>query len=122
AERIAEARTLTAELVDELRKAAQQVHNPLLDQQGLPAALRSVARVQGTPPATVTPEVAVTAYRLCAAAGGEVDIRIVDGTLELGLHGDVSGLEPRVEALGGTLEVSAGTVRARLPLHPRPGT
>jgi len=120
-ERIVEARALTAELVDELRKAAHQVHSPLLDQQGLLVALQSVARVQGTLPASVPAEVAVTAFRLCAAAGGDVSIRIVDNELELALKGDVSGLEPRVRALGGTLETSAATIRARLPLRPPPG-
>jgi Histidine kinase len=122
AERIAEARTLTAELVEELRKAAQQIHSPLLDQQGLLAALRSVARVQGTLPVPVPAEVAVTAYRLCAAAGGDVGLRIVDDVLELELQGDVAGLEPRVRALGGTLDLSAETIRARLPLRPPPDT
>lgn len=122
AERIAEARTLTAELVDELRKTAQQVYSPLLDQQGLLTALQSVARVQGTLRAPVPAEVAVTAYRLCIVAGGDVSIRIVDDALELELQGDVSGLEPRVRALGGTLDLSAGTIRARLPLRPPPGT
>ncbi len=122
AERIAEARTLTAELVDELRKTAQQVYSPLLDQQGLLTALQSVARVQGTLRAPVPAEVAVTAYRLCIVAGGDVSIRIVGDALELELQGDVSGLEPRVRALGGTLDLSAGTIRARLPLRPPPGT
>lgn len=122
AERIAEARTLAAELVDELRKTAQQVYSPLLDQQGLLTALQSVARVQGTLRAPVPAEVAVTAYRLCIVAGGDVSIRIVDDALELELQGDVSGLEPRVRALGGTLDLSAGTIRARLPLRPPPGT
>ncbi len=122
AERIAEARTLAAELVDELREAAHQVHSPLLDQQGLLSALRSVARVRGTLPAPVPAEVAVTAYRLCAAAGGDVGVRITDDALELELQGDVSRLEPRVRALGGTLDAPSGSVRARLPLRPPRGT
>jgi signal transduction histidine kinase len=122
AERIAEARALAAELVDELRDAAQRVHSPLLDQHGLLAALRSVAHVQGTLHEPVPPEVAVTAYRLCAAAGGEVGIRVVDDALELDLRGDVKRLEPRVLALGGTLDDAAGRVKARLPLRPPPGT
>ena len=122
AEHVAEARTLTAELVDELRKAAQRVHSPLLDQQGLLTALRSVAEVHGTLLAPVPAEVAVTAYRLCVAAGGDVGIRIVDDALELELQGDVSGLQPRVRALGGTLDLSAGSIRVRLPLRPPPST
>jgi signal transduction histidine kinase len=122
AERIAEARTLTAELVAELREASEQVHCPLLEQQGLLAALQSVARVHGKLPEPVPAEVAVTAYRLCAAAGGDVGVRIVDETLELDLQREVSHLEPRVLALGGTLDDSAGSVRARLPLRYPPGT
>jgi signal transduction histidine kinase len=118
AERIAEARTLAAELVDELREAAQRVHSPLLDQHGLLAALRSVADVQGRLHDPVPTEVGVTVYRLCAAAEGAVGLRVVDDALELDLHGDVSGLEPRVRALGGTLDQTAGRVRARLPLRP----
>jgi signal transduction histidine kinase len=122
AERIAEARTLTAELVAELREASEQVHCPLLEQQGLLAALQSVARVHGELAEPVPAEVAVTAYRLCAAAGGDVGVRIVDETLELDLQREVSDLEPRVRALGGTLDDSEGNVRARLPLRYPPGT
>jgi signal transduction histidine kinase len=122
AERIAEARALAGELVDELREASQLIHSPLLDQQGLPAALQSVARVHGRLPEPVPAEIAVTAYRLCAAAGGEVTVRVVDETLELELQRDVSDLEPRVRALGGTVDDSAGRVRVRLPLRSRPGT
>jgi hypothetical protein len=51
-----------------------------------------------------------------------VGIRIVDDALELELEGDVSGLQPRVGALGGTLDLSAGSIRVRLPLRPPPST
>jgi histidine kinase len=122
AERIAEARTLTAELVGELRQASQQVHCPLLEQQGLLAALQSVVRVHGELSEPVPAEVAVTAYRLCASAGGEVGVGIVDDTLELDLQREVSDLEPRVRALGGRFDDSAGSVRVRLPLRYPRGT
>src|ERR1051326_3722818 len=45
AAQVAGAPPRTAELVDELPKAANPAHSPLLDQEGLLTALRSVAEV-----------------------------------------------------------------------------
>lgn len=126
--------------LDEVRELAQRVHPPLLDTQGLGAALRMAAaaapiptRVEGAVDGAVPPEVALTVYRCCVAtlatAGGEsssatVVVRDGDGLLEfeVGLTGarvDRGALDPlaaRVNALGGVLEISPARVVGRLPV------
>lgn len=126
--------------LDEVRELAQHVHPPLLDTQGLGAALRMAAaaapiptRVEGALDGAVPPEVALTVYRCCVAtlatAGGEsssatVVVRDGDGLLEfeVGLTGarvDRGALDPlaaRVNALGGVLEISPARVVGRLPV------
>ena len=126
--------------LDEVRAVAQSVHPPLLDTQGLVAALRMAAaaapvatRVEGAVDGGVPPEVAVTVYRCCeatlAAATGEspratVAARTLEGHLEfevvlVGARVDARALEAvadRVAALGGTLEIAAARVTGRLPL------
>ena len=126
--------------LDEVRELAQRVHPPLLDTQGLVAALRMAAaaapiptQVDGAVEDAVPPEVAVTVYRCCvaalAAAGGEssratVTIRSRDGALEFEVAlagarvspGTLDPLAARVDALGGSLEVAPARVAGRLPV------
>jgi glucose-6-phosphate-specific signal transduction histidine kinase len=135
-----EARADLREALDELREVAERVHPPLLDTQGLVAALRMAAaaapiptRVEGSVDDAVPPELAVTVYRGCvatlAAAGGEnpratVVVRTVGRVLEFeivlsGASVDPGALDPfaaRVEALGGALEIAPTCVAGRLPL------
>jgi signal transduction histidine kinase len=136
-----DARAGVAQALDELREVAARIHPPLLDTQGLVAALRMAAaaapipaRVEGAVEDAVPPETAVTVYRCCvatlAAAAGEdaratVAVRTGDGALEFevalgGARLDPGALDPlaaRVEALGGALEVAPSLVAGRLPLR-----
>ena len=129
-----------AQALDELRGLAQRVHPPLLDTQGLVAALRMAAaaapiptRVEGAVEGAVPPEVAMTVYRCCvaalAAAAGEsaratVAVRTRDGALEFevvlaGARVDPGALDPiagRVGAFGGALELAPARVAGRLPV------
>lgn len=126
--------------LDELRELAQRVHPPLLDTQGLVAALRMGAasapiptRVEGAVEAAVPPEVAVTVYRCCVAtlatAEGEnaratVAVRTRDGVLEFEIaldgarvnRGALDALAGRVDVLGGALEITSARVAGRLPV------
>jgi len=126
--------------LDELRTLAQRVHPPLLDTQGLVAALRMAAawapiptRVEGAVSCPVPPEIAVTVYRVCVAtlgtAGGKnasatVSVRINEGALEFevaitGARVDGGALHPlaaRVEVLGGVLEIDPACVAGTLPV------
>lgn len=126
--------------LDELRELAQFIHPPLLDTQGLVAALRMAAaaapiptRVEGAADGAVPPEVAVTVYRCCvatlAAAGGEnaratVAVRTTDGVLEFEVAlagarvdpGALDGLAGRVDVLGGALEIAPARVAGWLPV------
>jgi signal transduction histidine kinase len=126
--------------LDELRELAERVHPPLLDTQGLVAALRMAAaaapiptRVEGAVEGVVPPEVAVTAYRCCvaalAAAAGEdpratVTARTRDGVLEFEValagarvdRGVLGALAGRVDALGGALEIAPAGIAGRLPV------
>ncbi len=128
-----------AETLDELRRLAQRIHPPLLDSQGLVAALRMAAaaapiptRVEGAVEGAVPPEVAVTVYRACvatlAAAHGEGDATVAvaarDGVLEFEVSLAGARIAPgsldldvwRVENLGGTLTVTSDRTAGRLPL------
>jgi signal transduction histidine kinase len=126
--------------LDEVRKLAGLAHSPLLDLQGLMAALRSAAaaaaiptQVDGDMVVILPPDVAVTAYRCCVAAlasiegedaGATVTVRTVGAALEfeVGLTGGLldgrrlDGHGDRIKALGGVLEVGSGRVAGRLPL------
>ena len=126
--------------LDDLRTLAQRVHPPLLDTQGLVAALRMAAaaapiptRVEGAVEGVVPPEVAVTVYRCSiatlAAARGEspratVAVQTRDDVLEfavalVGGRVDAGALDPlvaRVEALGGVLEIAPARVAGTLPV------
>lgn len=126
--------------LDEVRELAQRVHPPLLDTQGLVAALRMAAaaapiptRVEGAVDGAVPPEVAVTVYRCCVAtlatAGGEssratVAVRTGDGVLEFEVAlagarvdlGVLDALAGRVDVLGGALEIAPARVAGRLPI------
>ena len=142
-----EVRAEIGRALDELGALAQRVHPPLLDTQGLTAALRMAAaaapvpvRVEGTVAGAVSPLAAVTVYRCCVAAlaaagpGSTVVVRSGDGELEFEVDlaggrvdaGALDGLAGRVDVLGGMLEVEASRVAGRLPLNPpsrpRPGT
>ncbi len=128
-----------ADTLDELRGLAQRIHPPLLDTQGLVAALRMAAaaapiptRVEGAVEGTVPPEVAMTVYRSCvatlAAAHGEGDAAVAvaarDGVLEFEVRLSGARIAPaslgldvwRVEGLGGTLTVTPDHTVGRLPL------
>lgn len=118
AARIADVRAELGEAIDELRDLARRIHPQLLDTLGHTVALKAVARVEGEMPEPLPPEVAVTAYRLCATGGSAV-VRASDGALRVEIVGDapsVERLRPRVEALGGTLLLDLGRITATLPL------
>ena len=122
--------------VDDLRAIAERIHPPLLDTQGLGAALRLAAAGHARarlelavddPPSAAA---ALTAYRVCAAAlraagdgGVEIGVRTHDGLLELEVTpgasdaGVFDGPAGRAAVLGGTLEVSPDRVRLTLPLR-----
>jgi len=124
----------------EVRELAQAVHPPLLDTQGLVAALRMAAaaspipaRVDGALDAEVPPELAVTVYRCCvmtlASAAGEnaratVSVQVTDDVLEFeivltGARVGCAALDPvaaRVDALGGVLEIAPSRVAGQLPI------
>lgn len=141
-----EARASVHRVLDDLRAVAQRVHPPLLDSQGLVAALRMAAaaapastEVRGTVDERVPPEVALTVYRCCVAAlagaadGATVVVRTEDGTLafEVDLHGGrvderaLCRLAGRVAVFGGVLETAPSRVAGRFPVTPsglRPGT
>ena len=130
-----------AQALAEIRELAQNVHPPLLDTQGLVAALRMAAaaspipaRVDGAVDSDVPPELALTVYRCCvttlASAAGEnahatVSVRTEDDTLEFeivvaGAPVARTALEPiaaRMDALGGVLDISPSRVAGRLPVR-----
>ena len=115
---------------------------PVLGEQGLPAALRALARASG--PATVRvapgvdgrrfpPAVEAAVYFCClealgAGAGRPVTAVLTDGSeaLELAVSGiGAAGSMPlrqmadRVEAVGGTLQRDGAELRGRVPLERR---
>jgi signal transduction histidine kinase len=132
-------RSMVGEALADLRGLAQRIHPPLLDTQGLAAALRMAAahspipaRLEGAVEGDVPPEVAVTVYRssvaaLAAAEGEAPRATIVVGTrngvleLEIALTGGriaAGALDPlacRFEALGGALETTPDRIAGRLP-------
>ena len=129
-----------AHALDDVRELAHRIHPPLLDTQGLVAALRMAAaaapiptRVEGAVDGVVPPEVAVTVYRCCvatlAAAEGAnpsatVAVRTGDGVLEFEVAlsgagvdaGALDRLDARVDALGGVLEIAPSRVAGRVPV------
>jgi signal transduction histidine kinase len=129
-----------AQALADVRELAQAVHPPLLDTQGLVAALRMAAaaspipaRVDGSVDADVPPELALTVYRCCvmtlASATGEnaratVSVRASDRMLEFeivltGARVAGAALDPvaaRMDALGGVLEIAPSRVVGRLPV------
>jgi len=137
---IEDARAAAHLALDELQAVARRVYPPLLDTQGLDAALRMAAaaasiptHVEGTADGPLPPEVAVTVYRCCvcaltAAAGDRasatVTVRRGEDMLEfeVALRGaslDPQPFEPlavRAGILGGALEVAPEQVGGRLPL------
>ena len=126
--------------LDALRELGQRVHPPLLDTQGLVAALRMAAaaapiptQIEGAVEAEVPPEIAVTVYRCCvatlAAAGGEgaratVAVLMRKGALEFDIaldgarvdRGALDAVAARVDILGGALEIAPDRVTGRLPV------
>jgi len=145
-----DARADLGQALDEVRAVAQRIHPPLLDTQGLMAALRMSAaaapvatRVEGAIEGHLPPEAAVTVYRCCVAALAGVEgadsratvaIGERDGVLEFAI--DVAGgridatqldaVAGRVGLLGGTLEVAPARIAGGLPVtsphHLPPGT
>ena len=134
------ARRTLRDALDEVRAVAQRIHPPLLDSQGLLAALRTAAAaapmptsVQGALSGGVPPEAALTVYRCCVAAlaGGAGDdpratisIRDDGATLEFDVAVAGGSIDPaaliplavRAEVLGGSLDISGGRVAGRLSL------
>jgi signal transduction histidine kinase len=136
-----EARAGVGKALDDIRAVAQRIHPPLLDTQGLMAALRMAAaatpfasRVEGSVEARVPPGVAVTVYRCCVAALAAVDgADSIAAALTVGARGDVlafaidveggrmdaaslDGVAGRVRLFGGTLDVAANRVAGSVPL------
>ena len=141
-----EARLGVGKALDDVRAVAQRIHPPLLDTQGLVAALRMAAaatvfasRVEGTVEVSVPPEVAVTVYRCCVAALAAVDgadgvaavtVGARDDSLKFAIDVEggrldvtsLEGIAGRVRLLGGSLEVDRTRVAGSLPLTTPPGT
>jgi signal transduction histidine kinase len=137
---IEDARATAREALAEVRALAELLHPPLLDAQGLVAALRMVAaaaplptRVEGSLEDEPSPAAAVTVYRCCVAALDSAEGDAASATISVGardgaLTFDVlfrnarvdpaalSGLAARAQALGGALELDAARVGGRLPL------
>jgi signal transduction histidine kinase len=137
----------TAELqdaVDDLRELAHGIHPAVLSDEGLAAALESLAErapaglsITGVQQGRFPPTVETAAYRVVAEAArtGRTQVHAVyrDGSLvvdvETEVGPDVKDLEDRVGAVGGTLRIEpvpGGGVRlhAVIPcpgLDPRPG-
>jgi signal transduction histidine kinase len=131
---------LVRQALDELRRLAHRIHPPLLDTQGLVAALGMAAaaapiptRVEGTVEDAVPREVALTVYRCCvatlAAATGEsaratISVRARDRSLEFevtlaGGRVEIDALDAlagRMAVLDGALEITPARVAGRLPL------
>ena len=139
-------------VLDELREISRGIHPAILSEGGLGAALRTLARRSAVPvdltvgTARYPTSVEVAAYYVvsealtntakhAAASHAEVVVDEQDGALHLRVTDDgvggaqpdrgtgLTGLHDRVEALGGSVQISSpndhGTViRARLPLHP----
>jgi len=135
-EALDELRAEVGRAVDELRAVAERIHPPLLDTQGLAAALRMAAarhpqaRLHLAVDEPPVPAAALTAYRVCVAAlhdagGGAVEIRArsADGVLELEVApgpADARGFASaagRAAVLGGRLDVARERVRLTLPLR-----
>jgi signal transduction histidine kinase len=120
------------EALDEVARLAERIHSPLLEANGLAAALRSAAVSAGVPASvdvavgsTFAPEISRTIY-LCwlealeHAGGGTratVTVREEDRALtfefvETGVRStSLDGLHDRVEALGGRLTVETNVER-----------
>ncbi len=133
-------RGVVAEALDELRDLSQRIHPSLLDTQGLIAALRAAAaaapiptRVDGVAGETMPLDTATTIYRCCVAtlaaaqgetAGATIAVHARAGAVEFeialtGARVRAGALDPvaaRVEALGGSLDVTSDRVAGRLPL------
>ncbi|GID27595.1 sensor histidine kinase [Paractinoplanes brasiliensis] len=138
-------------VIDELRELSRGIHPAVLSENGLRPALRALARRSPLPVEVdvelprrlpqpievgayyVVSEVLTNAVKHAAAQVVEVWARAEDGSLRLRVHDDGSGgadfsggtgllgLKDRIEALGGTFDVSspagAGTtVSVRVPL------
>ena len=135
-EALDELRAEVGRAVDELRAVAERIHPPLLDTQGLAAALRMAAarhpqaRLHLAVDEPPVPAAALTAYRVCVAAlhdagDGAVEIRArsADGVLELEVApgpADARGFASaagRAAVLGGRLDVARERVRLTLPLR-----
>jgi signal transduction histidine kinase len=113
--------------LESLRDLARGVFPPLLGEQGLPAALRALARASG--PATVTvgpgvdgrrfpPPVEAAVYFCCReamGAGSEALELSVSGVGDAGSL-PLRQMADRVEALDGTLALDGTGLRARVPL------
>jgi signal transduction histidine kinase len=125
------------EALDELREIARGLHPAVLTDGGLDPALRALARRSAIPVELdarlghrLPPRVEVAAYYLVAealtnaakhshASVVRVEVAAVDGSLLLAIRDDgiggadagrgsgLIGLSDRVEALGGTLEISS---------------
>jgi signal transduction histidine kinase len=137
---IDDVRALVRQSLDDLRKLAQRIHPPLLDTQGLVAALGMAAasapiptRVEGTVEGAVPREVALTVYRCCvatlaAAAGERARAKIAVGARDRSLEFEITlaggvveidaldALAGRVAVLDGALEITPARVAGRLPL------
>jgi len=135
-----EVRIEVGRALEGVRTAAGRVHPPLLDSQGLVAALRMAAaaapvptRVEEAVERPVPAPAAVTLYRCCVAAlaagGGEgahatVIVRTTDEAVDLevrleGARADEEALDllgARVQAFGGALDVHPHRVAVRMPL------
>ncbi|MFG1818557.1 GAF domain-containing protein [Kribbella sp. NPDC049174] len=140
-------------VVDELREMARGIHPSVLSEGGLGAALRMLARRSAVPvelsigiDSRYPPPIEVAAYYVVSealtnatkhadASGAEVTIGERDGTLHLQVRDDglggaepgrgsgLIGLRDRVEALGGSFDITSHTgdgtvIEVSLPLTP----
>jgi signal transduction histidine kinase len=121
--------------LDALRQTAHGIYPPLLRDQGLAAALRSHvsreghgARVEAEGLQRYAPQVEAAVYFCCLEvlrdAPGNPEIRVFehDGQLEFSIAGTASpngrqqDIEDRIEAVGGSIIVTASTIDGRIPV------
>jgi signal transduction histidine kinase len=139
------------DVVGELREISRGLHPAILEQGGLGPALRALARRAGARvelrvrvPGRLEPQIEVAAYYVVSEALAnaakhahasvvEVDLDVTDGVLRLIVRDDgrggadtsrgsgLIGLVDRVEAVGGTMDITSPpgrgtTLRAEIPL------
>ncbi len=153
ADEVSEIGTDLMTVIDELRELSRGIHPAVLSDSGLRPALRALARRSPVPVEVdvrlderlpqpievgayyVASEVLTNAVKHACATVVEIEAYVEDSSLRLRVHDDgtggadfsggtgLLGLKDRIEALGGTLDVTSPvgegtTVTCRIPLQP----